>query len=99
MEQNGEFVATTKRIDMVTKELARQCEAENPFTCKCKQVLTECVFGPDARGNFETQMVTQAEAIACDRASCTCESHDGQVAYQAEAGKRLESAFDRIEMA
>lgn len=83
---------------MLTEDQAKLCEATNPTSCICQQVLTECLFGPDSRGNLVRTKITHAEAHACDKASCTCEYH-GKDEFLALSEERESSAYDRIEKA
>ena len=83
---------------MLSEDQAKLCEATNPTSCICQQVLTECLFGPDSRGNLVRTKITHAEAHACDKTSCTCEYH-GQDEFLALSEERESSAFDRIEKA
>ena len=90
-----QLVVTTTEIELLSKEQAQLCETTNPTSCVCRQVLTECLFGPDSRGNFSHSNVTQAEANACDRAKCTCESH-GLEEYLVVTENREMNAHDKI---
>ena len=83
---------------MLSEEQALQCEARNPTSCACRQLLTECLFGPDSRGNLVRTQVTWAEANSCDRADCTCEWH-GKEEYLRISQEREESAHDRVSKA
>ena len=83
---------------VVNKSTAKTCEK-----CVCEAILTECVFGPDSRGDFQHLNVTLDTAERCDRDNCICSSHGSNyvelaVERRAVAHNKVAKAMDEAQI-
>ena len=69
---------------------AGSCTRNN--LCSCAEILTRCMFGPDHKGEFVTQEVSEKVAEDCNRDFCVCTTHPN---YQQIMDRRIQDAKDK----